>query len=47
MMRYIPLKIHILPDGAFSRYLANKPGMPRIERIGMRENRLDELLSRN
>lgn len=47
MMKYIPLKTHILPDGAFSRYLANKPGMPRIERIGMRENRLDELLNRN
>jgi len=45
MMKYIPLKIHLLPEGAFSRYLAKKQGMPRIERIGMRDERLTELLS--
>jgi hypothetical protein len=44
-MKYIPLKVHLLPDGAFSRYLAKKHGMPRIERIGMRDERLRELLS--
>jgi len=44
-MRYMPLKVHLLPNGAFSRYLGKKDGLPRIERIGMRDERLQELLN--
>jgi len=43
-MNYVPLRARILPHGTFSAYLRRKEGMPRIERIGMRENRLTELL---
>lgn len=44
-MKYRPLKVRPLPRGAFKRYLRRKDGVPRIERIGMREDRLKELLS--
>ena len=44
-MRYMPLKVHLLPNGAFSRYLGKKDGLPRIERIGMRDERLKVLLN--
>ena len=44
-MRYMPLKVRLLPNGAFSRYLGKKDGLPRIERIGMRDERLKELLN--
>jgi hypothetical protein len=44
-MRYTPLKVHLLPNGAFSRYLGKKDGLPRIERIGMRDERLKVLLN--
>lgn len=44
-MDYTPLKIRLLPKGAFRRYLSSKVGMPRVERIGMRDDRLTELLS--
>jgi hypothetical protein len=43
-MKYIPLKVTMLPEGSFRRYLRGKDGMPRIERIGMREDRLKGLL---
>ena len=43
-MKYTPLKIHVLPKGTFREYLRKKEGMPRIERIGMRDDRLTELL---
>ena len=43
-MNYTPLKIRILPHGTFSAYLRRKEGMPRIERVAMREDRLAELL---
>lgn len=43
-MGYTPLKIRTLPHGTFNAYLRRKEGMPRIERIGMREDRLTELL---
>jgi hypothetical protein len=43
-MNYVPLRARILPHGTFSAYLRKKEGMPRIERIGMREDRLTELL---
>jgi hypothetical protein len=43
-MKYVPVKVRLLPEGAFRRYLRGKDGMPRIERIGMREDRLKVLL---
>lgn len=43
-LKYTPLRIHLLPRGAFKRYLRLKKGVPRIERIGMREDRFRELL---
>lgn len=43
-MGYVPLRVRPLPSGAFRRYLRSKEGMPRIERIGMREDRLKTLL---
>ena len=43
-MDYTPLRIQLLPKGHFSRYLSRKVGMPRIERIGMRDDRLKGLL---
>jgi hypothetical protein len=43
-MNYTPLKIHLLPKGTFKKFLHNKEGMARIQRIGMREERLQQLL---
>jgi hypothetical protein len=43
-LKYIPLEVHLLPRGAFRRYLRLKEGQPRIERIGMKEDRFKELL---
>jgi hypothetical protein len=43
-LKYAPLKLRILNRGTFNKYLRSKPGMPRINRIGMREERLQELL---
>lgn len=42
--KYTPLIVHLLPRGAFKRYLRRKRGQPRIERIGMREALFKELL---
>lgn len=44
-MNYTPLKVSILPKDTFKKYLHNKEGMARIERIGMREERFKQLLS--
>jgi len=41
---YLPLRVRLLPRGAFRRYMGSKGGIPRVERIGMREERLSELL---
>ena len=43
-LKYVPVKVQLLPKGTFKRYLEKKEGMPRIERIGMREDRFKELL---
>jgi phenylacetate-coenzyme A ligase PaaK-like adenylate-forming protein len=43
-MKFKPLKVTILPQGTFNRYLESKEGMARIARIGMREERLKQLL---
>jgi len=44
LLKYHPLKITLLPRDSFKRYLHSKDGMPRIARIGMREDRFKELL---
>ena len=44
-MNYTPLKVSILPKDTFKKYLHNKEGMARIERIGMREERFKQLLT--
>jgi len=43
-LKYSPLKLRLLTRGTFNKYLRSKPGMPRINRIGMREERIRELL---
>jgi len=43
MMKYIPLKIHLLPRGTFAEYMRVKNGMARVQRIGVRANRLEML----
>lgn len=43
-MKYVPIKVHILPRGSFSNYQKNKGGQPKLERIGMRPKRLQSLL---
>ena len=42
---YDPLKITILPKGAFKRYLSRQKGMPKVERIIMKEERFKRLIS--
>jgi len=43
-MKYTPLKVNLLPRGSFERYLGKKDGLPKIERIEMKEDRLRLLL---
>lgn len=42
-LKYDPLKVNVLPKGTFKRYLQSKTGMPRIARVGMRDEQLDQL----
>ncbi len=44
LLKYEPLKLTLLPRDSFKRYLRSREGMPRIERIGMRDERFDELM---
>ena len=44
-MNYVPLKVTVLPRGSFHRYLKGRVGLPKIPRIEMREELLNELLS--
>ena len=44
-LKYDPLKVQLLPRGSFKRFLSRKEGMYRIDRIEMREQRLNLLLS--
>jgi len=44
LFKYKPLIVHLLPKGTFKRYLRRKKGAPRIERIGMSEQNLKELI---
>lgn len=43
-LKYNPIKVELLPKGSVNRFLQNKGGVPRLTRIGMREERLKELL---
>ena len=40
-MKYTPLQVHILPRGTFAEYMRIKDGMPRVQRISMRDDRLE------
>ena len=44
-MNYVPLKVTVLPRGSFHRYLKGRVGLPKIPKIEMREEFLNELLS--
>ncbi len=44
MMEYVPLRLSILPRGAFKNFFQKKEGTSRVARIGMREERLKLLL---
>lgn len=44
-LEYTPIKVKTLSQGTFNKYLEGKEGMARIARVGMREERLRELLS--
>lgn len=46
-LNYIPLKVTLLPDGAFRRHLASQKGMPKVIRINMQKDKLDSLTSPN
>jgi hypothetical protein len=43
-LKYIPLKIKKLPKKAFQRYLENKKGLPKIERIKMKEENFQNII---
>lgn len=45
-LKFTPLKVHIVPKRTFNKYLASQEGMPRVERIGMSDERLARLLSK-
>lgn len=44
-MKYVPVKVRLLPRGSFTNYVKNKGGQPKVTRIGMRKERLQSLLS--
>jgi hypothetical protein len=44
-LKFVPLKVEVLPRGIFNSYLEEKDGMYRVERIGMKREWLDRLLS--
>jgi hypothetical protein len=43
-MRYKPLKVVLLPRRTFVNYLSKRVGMPRIERINMKDEWFKQLL---
>jgi hypothetical protein len=45
-LKYSPLRVKLLPKGSFHRYLASQMGMPRVERIGMSDERFERLISK-
>ena len=44
-LKYVPLKVEVLSRGIFNKYLEEKEGMYRVERINMKQEWLDRLLS--
>ena len=44
-LKFVPLQVEVLPRGIFNRYLEEKEGMYRVERINMKQEWLDTLLS--
>jgi hypothetical protein len=44
-MGYDPLRVNLLPRGTIKRFLQSKEGVPRIARIGMRENQFKEFIA--
>jgi hypothetical protein len=45
-LKYSPLRVKLLPKGSFHKYLASQTGMPRVERVGMSDERFERLLSK-
>lgn len=45
-LKYDPLKVELLPRGSFKSYLARQSGMYRVDRVQMRDEKLDLLLSK-
>ncbi len=43
-LKYNPIRVTKLAKGTVNRFLQNKEGVPRLARIGMRDERLQELL---
>jgi hypothetical protein len=41
---YVPLQIHLMPRGAFSKYMQERPGMPNVDRINMADEEFRKLL---
>jgi len=44
-LKYYPLRIELIPKGSFRHYLQHREGMTRVERVQMKQKRLDLLLS--
>lgn len=44
-LRFDPLRIELIPKGSFRHYLQHREGMTRVERVQMKQERLDLLLS--
>jgi hypothetical protein len=43
-LRYDPLRVELIPKGSFRHYLQHREGMTRVERVQMKQERLDLLL---
>jgi hypothetical protein len=42
-LKYDPLKLTILPKGAFKRYMSKRAGLPKVDRVEMRDELLKTL----
>lgn len=43
---YKPLRVRLLPKGSFKRYLENRGGLPKVDRMNMKKEALDLLLGK-
>ncbi|HIH89668.1 TPA: hypothetical protein HA344_10760, partial [Candidatus Bathyarchaeota archaeon] len=41
---YVPLKVVLLPRGSFLKYMHKRGGLPKVDRIELREKLLDSLV---